>query len=291
MKLKTGGVSSNQLTQKFSKQGDMVTLTRGQFFGETNNTMNISGVTLTDTEYTHEKVDWHYHENAYFTLILEGSVIEGNKKEVYQCPAGTLLFHNCQEAHYNVKPKGFTRGFHIEISPGWFKTNEMDLLGLEGSINLFHPEIKIGAYSIFREYKMNDGASEVAIHSLLINALSQMSNTQEGPSKTIPSWVIMLREMLNDDFSEEWTLISLSNTLGIHPVHLSRSFAKYFGCNIGEYLRMIKIQRALFMLSDKDLSLSDIAYDCGFADQSHFTRCFKAVNHLKPSQFRNILLK
>lgn len=59
----------------------MVKLTNGQFFGQTNDTTYLNGVTLTDTEYTHEKVDWHYHENAYFTLILEGRVIEGNKKE------------------------------------------------------------------------------------------------------------------------------------------------------------------------------------------------------------------
>jgi AraC family transcriptional regulator len=46
-------------------------LQTGQFHEQTNKTSHLNGVTLTDTEYTLEKVDWHYHENAYFTFILQ----------------------------------------------------------------------------------------------------------------------------------------------------------------------------------------------------------------------------
>ncbi len=91
----------------------METLKTGSFYGQTNQTLHLDFATITDTEYTHDKVDWHYHENAYFTFILDGKVIEGNKKEVYNCTAGSLLFHNWQDPNYNIKPKGYTRGFHI----------------------------------------------------------------------------------------------------------------------------------------------------------------------------------
>lgn len=88
-------------------------LQTGQFHGQTNKTILLNGLTLTDTEYTHDKVDWHYHENAYFTFILQGNLIEGNRNEVYNCSAGSLLFHNWQEPHYNIKPDGFTRAFTL----------------------------------------------------------------------------------------------------------------------------------------------------------------------------------
>ena len=65
-------------------------LQTGQFHGQTNKTIHLNGITLTDTEYTLPKVAWHYHENAYFTFILQGNVIEGNKKEIYNCD---LLFY------------------------------------------------------------------------------------------------------------------------------------------------------------------------------------------------------
>jgi AraC-like DNA-binding protein len=269
----------------------MVTLSKGQFYGQTNITAEICGITLTDTEYTHDKVDWHYHENAYFTLVLEGRMIEGNKKEKYQCPQGTLLFHNWQEAHYNIKPAGFTRGFHIEIDQSWCKAQEMNLSIMQGSSQLYHPTTIIGAYNIFKESKIDDGNSELAIQVLLTNLLSQISGSDGKTYRTLPGWVTKLRDLLNDTRTETWTLTSLSKTLDIHPVHLSRDFSKYFGVNLGDYIRSIKVQRALSMLAASHLSLTDIAYDCGFADQSHFIRCFKAVNHLKPAQFRKIFSK
>jgi AraC family transcriptional regulator len=266
----------------------MVTLAKGQFYGQTNITTEICGITLTDTEYTHERVDWHYHENAYFTLILDGRMMEGNKKEVYQCPRGTLLFHNWQDAHYNIKPAGFTRGFHIEIDQGWCNAQEMNFNVLQGSSKLSHPNTTIGAYNIFKESKINDGNSQLAIQVLLINLLSQISGTYEKKYLESPGWVIKIRDLLNDMPTEEWTLTALAKALEIHPVHLSRGFPKYFGANLGDYIRTIKVQRALSMLAASNLSLTDIAYDCGFADQSHFIRCFKAVNQLKPAQFRKI---
>ncbi len=82
----------------------MKKLHKGEFYGQTNATVHLEGLTLTDTVYTHDKVDWHYHQNAYFTFILQGNVMEGNKKEIFSCSAGDLLFHNWQDPHYNIKP-------------------------------------------------------------------------------------------------------------------------------------------------------------------------------------------
>src|SRR5687768_12078276 len=95
----------------------MIFLRTGHFFGETNRTIHLNGITLTDTdtENPQEHIDWHYHENPYFTFILWGILIESNERESYQCSAGSLLFHGSQEPHYNVKPEGSTRCFHIEF--------------------------------------------------------------------------------------------------------------------------------------------------------------------------------
>lgn len=268
----------------------MENLKTGQFFGQTNRTIQLEGVTLTDTEYTHEKVDWHYHENAYFTFILAGCVIEGNKKETYNCTPGSLLFHNWQESHYNIKPRGFTRGFHIELEHKWFQTLDIDLRSLQGSINLKHPDLRILMFNIFKESIINDSCSTLSIQALLAMLLSRMALTKEASSGKTPVWVPALREMLHDTPPENWSLGALADNLGIHPVHLSRDFKKYFGCTLGEYIRRIKVQQSLSLLLDKDLSLTEIALAAGFADQSHFIRCFKAVNGLKPSHYRNILL-
>ncbi|GAB3162680.1 helix-turn-helix transcriptional regulator [Telluribacter humicola] len=266
----------------------MQNLTTGQFYGQTNETIRLGGITLTETEYTQEKVDWHYHENAYFTFILEGQVVEGNKKEIYHCGAGSLLFHNWQEAHYNIKPPGFTRGFHIELEHTWFKALDINFEAVEGSLQLQNPELKLLLYRIFRETKINDTTSSLAIQTLLLETLGRLAQAQETMARQLPTWVPKIRDMLHDTSSESWNLQALAQTLDIHPVHLSRDFSKYFNCTLGEYIRRIKIQKSLALLPDRSLSLTDIAYACGFADQSHFIRCFKNLNATTPFHFRNL---
>ena len=267
----------------------MLTLKSGQFFGQTNKTTQLSGVTLTDTEYTHKYVDWHYHENAYFTLVLQGRVIEGNKKEVYQCPAGTLLYHHWQESHYNIKPDGYTRGFHIEVEPKWFDAQSLNRHVQHGSFQISHPSVKLRAYNILKESKIRDTTSALAIHVLLTSIFSAINQSEEVAQRTKPAWVAVIREMLHDDPVKQWTLAALAVLAGVHPIHLSRQFPKYFGCNMGDYIRKLKIQKSIALATNKSLSLTEIAYACGFADQSHFIRCFKAEHKMNPSAFRTLL--
>jgi AraC-like DNA-binding protein len=265
-------------------------LQTGQFYGQTTETIYLDGVTLTDTEYTKDKVDWHYHKNAYFTFILQGKLIEENKKETYNCSAGTLLFHNWQEPHFNIKPTGFTRGFHVEMEQKWIDNFSLDLNNLQGNIHILDPDIKFLLYKIFKETKINDNTTPLSLQGLLLQTLAGLQRKKETSIKSKPLWVTKVNEILHDQISEKHSLIELSGTLGIHPVHLSRDFSKHFQCSLGEYIRKLKIEKSLSLLSDKKYSLIDITFECGFSDQSHFIRSFKEVTGINPSAYRNLFL-
>lgn len=269
----------------------MKQLSTGQFYGQTNETFHLNGITLTDTEYTHSKVDWHYHQNPYFTFILQGNVIEGNKKEIYHCSAGTLLFHNWQEPHYNIKPDGFTRGFHIELEQKWINDFSISLNNLQGNLHLKDPDLKLLLYKIFREIKINDTTTTLSIHTLLLQTLAEMQRTQIALPKTNPQWVKQLKDILHDRCAEKLSLDELSKTLGIHPVHLSRQFSQYFHCSFGEYVRKLKVEKSLSLLSNKKYSLTEITFESGFCDQSHFIRNFKTLMGISPLAYRKILFR
>ncbi|WP_214070664.1 AraC family transcriptional regulator [Mucilaginibacter sp. dw_454] len=253
-------------------------LKTGEFFGDTDQVLRLDGLILTDTVYTHPYVDWHYHEHAYFTFILQGAVLEGNQKGLVYCSPGTLLYHHHQEPHYNQKPDGFTRGFHIEIEEKWFQ--RFDLRSMEGSLKIDHTQSKLIFYRLFSELKLNDHDSSLSIDDLLLRILA-------GDLPKI-GWVPRLKEILHEE--RLLSLDQLSQELGLHPVHISRMSAKYLGCTLGEYLRKIKVEQALALLPDTRLSLTRIAIHCGFADQSHFIRCFKSVVGTTPSVYRKLLI-
>ncbi|MBK8111859.1 MAG: hypothetical protein IPK46_16825 [Saprospiraceae bacterium] len=142
-------------------------LTNGTYFGQNDFTYQKGGIHLTETVYTHPRVDWHFHENAYITLLLNGGMREGNKKEEYQCVPGTILYHHWQDAHYNIKEPRFTKGFHIEISSGLFNKWDYDRGKKEGSYRLMHPEAKLLIYKLLYELKGDDEISDLAIESLV----------------------------------------------------------------------------------------------------------------------------
>jgi AraC-like DNA-binding protein len=264
-------------------------LQTGQFYGITNQTVNLTGLTMTDTEYTGPSVDWHYHENAYFTFLLQGQVLEGNKKEVYHCTAGDLLFHHWQDAHYNRKPDVFTRGFHVEIHPHWFQQYELTGL-VEGSIRFKHPQASLLMYRIVKETKQQPTSANATIDQLLIQLLSITKDNKEKLTGSKPRWVTRLETLLHDHpDSHLWTLTELAREADIHPVHLSRSFQHYFHHSFSDYMQLIKLQKALSLLPHRQQSLTSIAAACGFADQSHFIRHFKTSQKTTPLQYRKLL--
>ena len=73
-------------------------------------------------------------------------------------------------------------------------------------------------------------------------------------------------------------------------MHLSRAIPKYLGSTLGNYLRQQKIRNAINLMMNPKLSLTDIAYQCGFSDQSHFSRIFKLYFNKTPKSYRKEIL-
>jgi AraC family transcriptional regulator len=262
----------------------------GQFYGMTNEIIHLDGVTLTDTEYSQDRVPWHFHENNYFTFILEGGMTEGNKKEIYECCAGDLLFHNWQDAHYNIASGKFTRGFHVELGSAWFESFDMVNDLTQGSIDISNTRVKTLMYNIFKEMKLTGTAGQLSIDALLLETFGLLGKMKGTVDKKKPKWVARIKEMLKES-PDNWKLADLARSLNVHPVHLSREFSRYFDMTLGDYIRTIKVQRALALLPNSELSLTDITFECGFADQSHFIRSFRSYYHVTPLSYRKLMLK
>lgn len=265
----------------------MEQLSAGTYYGAINRKFNSNELLVSDAIYTLEKVDWHYHENPYFTFILEGNLLEGSKKGIHHCAAGDLLFHNWQDPHYNRKPDGCTRGFHIELSPHWH-WNEMAALHLlEGNMHIHLPEVRLLFHKLFWESFDRDNSSGLAMDSLLLHVFSLLHRDRIVSERKIPQWVYTLRDYLRANFSSELNLTTISHTVDLHPVYLCREFSRYFGVTMGDYIRKLKVENAVLLLREPTLSLTEIGYQSGFADQSHFIRCFKSLFGSTPGQYRN----
>ena len=101
-----------------------------------------------------------------------------------------------------------------------------------------------------------------------------------------PRWLEQTRELLREEYAGHLHLAEIAKTVGVHPVHLAQAFRKFYRCTVGDYVRTLRIEFARRELTVSETPLAEIARLAGCADQSHFSRTFKQMVGLPPSQFR-----
>ena len=110
---------------------------------------------------------------------------------------------------------------------------------------------------------------------------------QKSDKRKTPDWVRELRQIIQDQVDSSLNLTEISKSLDINPSYLSREFSKHFNnLSFGEYIRKLRIEKAIELIRQKKYSLTEIAYLTGFSDQSHFTRIFKQHTGKSPSAYR-----
>lgn len=102
------------------------------------------------------------------------------------------------------------------------------------------------------------------------------------------TWLQKAKELLHDRFSQTVTLGQIAEAVGVHPVHLSRTFRERYYCSFGDYQRGLRIEHSCKLLKATKRSLVDIALSSGFSDQAHFSRVFKRFTGMTPAEFRQL---
>ncbi|UII76378.1 helix-turn-helix transcriptional regulator [Flagellimonas sp. HMM57] len=263
----------------------MKILKKGNYYGIRKLELENTGVSFSEYDYHLPKTDWHYHENPYFMYVLEGNLKDINQHKTTLCPPGSFLFHNWEETHMNTKETVSARGFHIELDRQWFQNKKLDTELWEGSKIMKDPRLHETLAKIYYEFKKDDDDSKLSMDVLMLQLCDEIWGKNLSGINMEPYWIDQLKQLIYDDV-ENLTLTSLSNTLGIHPVHLSRSLPKYLNTTLGDYIRRNKIKKAIPLLGNRSLSLTEIAHECGFSDHSHFTRTFKSYFSETPKRYR-----
>ena len=86
--------------------------------------------------------------------------------------------------------------------------------------------------------------------------------------------------------SEAPRLATVADAVGVHPAHLARTFRRRLGVTPGEYLRRLRLERAIALLASSDEPIADVAVGAGFYDQSHLTNALRNVTGLTPAELR-----
>lgn len=106
-----------------------------------------------------------------------------------------------------------------------------------------------------------------------------------------PAYLSYSMNQLSETLGSKGSIINICNQLSISNKSLIEAFKKHIGINPVKYSHLQAINKALLLLSkDPKQSLTKVAHNLNFYDQSHFTGLFKSITSLTPSQYSSHII-
>ena len=94
------------------------------------------------------------------------------------------------------------------------------------------------------------------------------------------------KELLSSDLSGDLSLEEVAAQCGLTTRHFSRAFRDTTGLAPHQWFLARRVEVAKAALRSRHVSLAEVALECGFADQSHFTRVFSRIVGTTPGAWR-----
>jgi transcriptional regulator GlxA family with amidase domain len=113
-----------------------------------------------------------------------------------------------------------------------------------------------------------------------------MSGSPADQDPALLRRLLRAKDRMDAASHEAWPVQRLARVSGVSEAHFARSFKQAFGLPPHRYLLTRRIERAMALLRDTDLSITAIAFDTGWASLGTFGRTFRDVTGESPSAVR-----
>ena len=263
---------------------------------------------LTEEEFIPSKP----HRHTYYQILFveKGSGIHKVDFNETEINAPVIYFLSPGQVHDLVFERKETEGYMINFDGEFFdkfltKSNGLDGLpffGFGKSINSFHIETeKVQELkNIFKKINsLFEAKSKMHVEFIRIYLLelfyTVMSGTEENTENinitNQKSIIYRFEKLVEQNYTTEHYPKFYADKLAITANYLNFICKNFSGKKAGEIIRDRVILEAKRLLVNSEFSISQIAFQLGFDDNSYFTKFFKTFSGNSPSEFRNNLNK
>lgn len=257
----------------------------GQFFGQVSQRWAADAVVINRLVHTQARaLPSHAHQAGFVSLMLEGEYQETAGLSRFGYQPFSCIYHPPGMDHRDEVGKSGVVLLTLEFKPELFDALDFATVNLRPIIDLSARRPSWELMDLYHRISSHT-ANDLDIESRALNLAFSIVRFSARMPRDLNS-LQKAREYVHSHFSENLTLAQVARAAGVHPVYLSHTFRHELGETLGEYLNRIRVRAAAGLLAKSRLSLSAIAADLGFYDQSHFTRIFRRLTGATPGMFR-----
>ncbi|MBT3190955.1 MAG: AraC family transcriptional regulator [Verrucomicrobia bacterium] len=255
----------------------------------------------------------HSHDFCELVIVTRGSAMHMLEQHEFPVTAGDVFLLQGHQSHYFYNRDSLDL-INVMYDPEKIALPENELRRMPGYCAMFMLEptyrrqhrfasrlhlmrVPLGraerlAEELEAECTKKAAGFEVALRAKLLELMVYLSRAYTNTETTEAHALLRVGNVigvLENDFSKNWKIDDLLRIAHMSRSNLMRVFRKATGQTPIEYLMRLRIQRSMEMLRNSDLSITEIAMEIGFGDSNYFTRQFRAINRLTPSDYRKQL--
>lgn len=255
---------------------------------------HITGMINMSKKYIEKDFPLHWHDFFEIDIILDGEGSQNLNGTDYRLKAGTAYILNPTDFHglYADRPiKLFNVMFDENILSNEFivmllnqkKDIIMDLSEESFKKIAFLTDIMLDEFngeSAFKEKCIED-LMEVLFFTLM-REFKPDYNTDKKYDTSIKKAMLYLHM----HFRENPSLDIAAGVAGFCANYFSEMFHKQTGCTYTDYLTKLKLEYAVRLLENSDMTSTALCFECGFSSMSNFLRAFKKRFGISPCGYR-----
>ena len=256
--------------------------------GRAEGSIEAGGFRVTEAAYeSNLRLPRHEHPFPSWTAVLAGGFEERFRDGDRACADGAVLAKPGHAAHSNVYGGAGARVVIVEITESAADAHP-ELRGVTDSTIRVIPAsaARSRVRSLRAELRTAAAGRSLGVHAAVLDLGLLLLRREPRPRAARAVWLARVIERLRSEFVHPPSLGALAADCGVHPVYLCAAFRSAHGCSPGQYVRRLRIEHARRLLATTRQTVSSIAFESGFSDQSHLTRQFRAETGMTPAEYR-----
>lgn len=263
------------------------------------------------SRYERKSFLWHWHKEIELTILLQGEMQYQVNDTVYHLTAGEGIFCNSNSLHtaspyHDSDCIYISTTFHPRFLYGYdgsvLQSKYLDVITKHPGIHslAFSPsvdwqkEILDELMQIWELSQHPSSAYEMELQwrlthiwMLLWSHLSHEVTQTDSAASRHTARLKNILMYIQEHYTEKITLADIAATANICQSECCRFFKKHMNESLFDYLLSYRIEKSLPLLTDEQLSITEVSSRCGFSSASYYTKVFRERMGCTPTAYQN----